>query len=80
MHSIYGDELFQSEILHIRKVMLHFKNTKLGFKELCILMRKNGKKIRKLIIDAATRWNSSYLMTERFLEYEDEIDYYLKHI
>lgn len=76
LNLIVGDalKLIQEGTLNkVSKVVTHFRQSANAKSKLDNVQRQQGKEPKKLKKDVVTRWNSTYLMLERFVELEEAI-------
>ncbi|CAG9840757.1 unnamed protein product [Diabrotica balteata] len=74
LNLIMGDalKLIQEVTLNkVSKIVTHFKQSENAKSKLDNVQRQQGKEPKKLKKDVVTRWNSTYLMLERFVELEE---------
>lgn len=60
-------------ISKIRSIVTHFKRSNNSSEKLMTYQKNSGVEPKKLIQDVATRWNSTYLMLDRFCELEEAV-------
>ncbi|KAJ8935700.1 hypothetical protein NQ314_012677 [Rhamnusium bicolor] len=65
--------LIQDTLSKVSKIVSHFRKSANAKNKLDIVQRQQGKEPKKLVKDVPTRWNSTYLMQNRFLELEEAI-------